>query len=98
VARYHRKAHPTPKHSHFAALPGKDRTVVHRLAAILRAADVLDREHRQNVREVKVRQGENALLLELVAEGDLLLERWAARRKFDLFETVFGVKLALAED
>jgi exopolyphosphatase/guanosine-5'-triphosphate,3'-diphosphate pyrophosphatase len=98
VARYHRKAHPTPKHAHFAALPGKDRAVVQRLAAILRASDVLDREHRQNVSEVKVRHGENAVLLELVAEGDLLLEKWAARRKFDLFETVFGVKLALVED
>jgi exopolyphosphatase/guanosine-5'-triphosphate,3'-diphosphate pyrophosphatase len=98
VARYHRKAHPTTKHPHFAALSGKDRAVVQRLAAVLRAADVLDREHRQNVREVKVRPGENEVLLELVAEGDLLLERWAARRKFQLFETVFGVKLALAEE
>jgi exopolyphosphatase/guanosine-5'-triphosphate,3'-diphosphate pyrophosphatase len=98
LVRYHRKAHPTTKHSHFAALSGKDRTVVQRLAAILRAADVLDREHRQNVGEVKVRPGKNEVLLELVAEGDLLLERWAARRKFDLFEIVFGVKLVLAEE
>jgi exopolyphosphatase/guanosine-5'-triphosphate,3'-diphosphate pyrophosphatase len=98
VARYHRKAHPSTKHQHFAALSGKDRVVVQRLSAILRAADVLDREHRQRVREVKVRPGESGVVLELVADGDLLLERWAARRKFDLFETVFGVKLALADD
>jgi len=97
VARYHRKAHPTTKHPSFAALSGEDRTVVERLAAILRAADVLDREHRQNVHAVKVRTGQNEVLLELEAEGDLLLEKWAARRKFGLFETVFGVKLALAE-
>ena len=98
VARYHRKAHPTTKHPSFAALSHEDRTVVERLAAILRAADLLDREHRQNVREVKVRPGESGFLLELDAEGDLLLERWAARRKFDLFENVFGAKLALAEE
>jgi exopolyphosphatase/guanosine-5'-triphosphate,3'-diphosphate pyrophosphatase len=98
VARYHRKAHPTTKHPHFAALSNKERAVVERLSAILRAADVLDREHRQNVRQVKVRPGESGLLLELDAEGDLLLERWAARRKFDLFENVFGAKLALAEE
>jgi exopolyphosphatase/guanosine-5'-triphosphate,3'-diphosphate pyrophosphatase len=97
VARYHRKAHPTTKHPPFAALSGEERGVVERLAAILRVADLLDREHRQNVREVKVRFEESAILLDLVAEGDLLLERWAARRKFDLFENVFGVKLALAE-
>jgi exopolyphosphatase/guanosine-5'-triphosphate,3'-diphosphate pyrophosphatase len=98
VARYHRKTDPTAKHPPFAALSAEDRTVVERLAAILRVADVLDREHRQNVREVKVRFEEGAILLELVAEGDLLLERWAARRKFELFEAVFGVKLALAEE
>jgi len=97
VARYHRKAHPTTKHPEFAALSSEDRSVVERLAAILRAADVLDREHRQNVDAVKVRTGQNEFLLELEAEGDLLLEKWAARLKFDLFETVFGVKLALAE-
>jgi len=98
VGRYHRKAHPTMKHPSFAALSTEDRSVVERLAAILRAADVLDREHRQKVRAVKVRRGDDEVLLELEAEGDLLLERWAARRKFHLFETVFGVKLTLAEE
>jgi len=97
VARYHRKTHPTAKHPPFAALSDEDRAIVERLAAILRAADVLDREHRQNVREVKVRFEGDEVLLELVAEGDLLLEKWAARRKFELFERVFDVKLALAE-
>jgi exopolyphosphatase/guanosine-5'-triphosphate,3'-diphosphate pyrophosphatase len=97
VARYHRKASPTAKHPPFAALSREDRILVERLAAILRAADVLDREHRQNVQAVKVRRGENEILLELEADGDLLLERWAARRKFGLFGAVFGVKLALAE-
>ncbi len=98
VGRYHRKAHPTMKHPSFAALSTEDRSVVERLAAILRAADVLDREHRQKVRAVKVRRGDDEVLLELEAEGDLLLEKWAARRKFHLFETVFGVKLTLAEE
>jgi len=98
LVRYHRKAHPSTKHSHFSALSGKDRAIVQRLAAILRAADVLDRDHRQKVREVKVRPGEHEILVEVVADGDLLLERWAARRKFDLFESVFGVKLAFAEE
>jgi exopolyphosphatase/guanosine-5'-triphosphate,3'-diphosphate pyrophosphatase len=98
VGRYHRKGHPTTKHQGFAVLSSKDRAVVERLAAILRAADVLDREHRQKVRAVRVRKGDDEVLLELEAEGDLLLEKWAARRKFGLFETVFGVKLALAEE
>ena len=98
VARYHRKGHPTTKHPPLAMLSSEDRSVVERLAAILRVADVLDREHRQKVRAVKVRRGEGEVVLELDAEGDLLLERWAARSKFDLFEAVFGVKIALADE
>jgi exopolyphosphatase/guanosine-5'-triphosphate,3'-diphosphate pyrophosphatase len=98
VARYHRKAHPTAKHPPFAVLSSEDRSVVERLAAILRVADVLDREHRQKVRAVKVRRDEGGVVLELDSEGDLSLERWAARSKFGLFEAVFGVKIALADE
>jgi exopolyphosphatase/guanosine-5'-triphosphate,3'-diphosphate pyrophosphatase len=95
VARYHRKRHPTRKHPAFAALDANDRELVRRLAAILRVADVLDREHRQHVRGVKAMRKGRRMLLHVEADGDLLLERWASTRKFRLFEEVFGVSLAL---
>jgi exopolyphosphatase/guanosine-5'-triphosphate,3'-diphosphate pyrophosphatase len=95
VARYHRRRHPTTKHPPFAALPEADREVVRRLAALLRAADVLDREHRQVVRSVRARPKKGRVVLEVDAEGDLLLERWAAERKFRLFEEVFGKSLEI---
>ena len=45
VARYHRKAEPSDHHEHFTQLSKPDRDRVRRLAALLRVADALDREH-----------------------------------------------------
>jgi len=60
--------------------------------AILRVADVLDREHRQKVRTVTASRRKGKLHLRVESDGDLLLERWASRRKFELFEEVFGLR------
>ena len=38
IARYHRKSMPKPQHIEFAQLPREERTLVNRLAAILRLA------------------------------------------------------------
>ena len=95
VARYHRKRHPTRRHIHFAGLASDDREAVRRLSAILRAADTLDREHRQNVDSVEAIRTERSITLRTDAEGDLLLERWAGAQKFKLFEETFGLKLKL---
>ncbi len=90
VARYHRKRHPSPDHPAWAALPPGDRERVRRLAAILRLADALDREHSARVRTVRATLGPGELLLEISGAGDLLLETWALRRKSGLFAEVFG--------
>jgi exopolyphosphatase/guanosine-5'-triphosphate,3'-diphosphate pyrophosphatase len=95
VARYHRKRSPTTKHWHFEHLALADRERVRKMAALLRAADVLDREHRQLVRTLVVRRADDAIHLDVAAEGEILLERWAAEKKFGLFEEVFGVRLAM---
>lgn len=96
LARYHRKGVPAEHHEAFTALPPDDREVVVKLASILRIADALDREHLQAVRGVtaKVTRG-GRLKLELDADGDLLLERWALRRKGDLFASTFGLEVVV---
>ncbi len=91
VARYHRKSEPASHHEGFVALSDKERTRVTRLAAILRLADGLDREHLQTVRTVHVRISGDDVVLRLDGEGDLLLERWAVRKKAGMFEGVFGL-------
>jgi exopolyphosphatase/guanosine-5'-triphosphate,3'-diphosphate pyrophosphatase len=97
VARYHRKGVPAEHHVTFTALPEEDRQRVVKLASLLRIADALDREHLQAVRAVtaRVTRGKK-LKLEVEADGDLLLERWALRRKSDLFTSTFGLEVDLA--
>ncbi len=95
VARYHRRALPSPSHVSFKKLPNDDRALVRKLAALLRLADALDREHRSKVRRVAVDIGKHAVTLRVRAEGDLSLERWTVGRKSPLFEQVFRRKLVL---
>ena len=96
VARYHRKGGPAPHHDAFTRLPAADRERVRKLASLLRIADALDREHLQAVHEVRATAGKHRLSLEVEGDGDLLLERWALRRKANLFAETFGVEVEVA--
>ncbi|HEX2095530.1 MAG TPA: Ppx/GppA phosphatase family protein [Longimicrobiaceae bacterium] len=95
VARYHRKGEPTTDHDSFARLSPEERERVTRMAALLRIADALDREHLQAVESLRARVRGGELLLEVESSGDLLLERWALRRKAGLFTRVFGGEVRL---
>jgi exopolyphosphatase/guanosine-5'-triphosphate,3'-diphosphate pyrophosphatase len=96
LARYHRKGVPAPHHDHFTRLSDADRSRVVRLSSLLRVADALDREHIQAVSEVRARVQKDRCVLDLEGTGDLLLERWALRRKANLFEDTFHLKLEIA--
>jgi exopolyphosphatase / guanosine-5'-triphosphate,3'-diphosphate pyrophosphatase len=98
IARYHRKGGPSPHHEEFAALGDVERERVTRLAALLRLADALDREHRQNVRNMLITVGDGRVTLDIEGSGDLLLERWAVQRKANLFEQTFGMAVRLRVD
>lgn len=95
VARYHRRALPSPSHVSFKKLSNDDRARVRKLAALLKLADALDREHRSKVRRISVDIGKHAVTLRVRAEGDLSLERWTVGRKAPLFEQVFRRQLVL---
>jgi exopolyphosphatase / guanosine-5'-triphosphate,3'-diphosphate pyrophosphatase len=96
IARYHRKGAPSVRHPEFALLSIADRERVRRLAAILRIADALDKEHREKIRRIEVRHRDGRIELAAGGNGDLLLERWALEKKGDLFRRVFGVEVTLA--
>jgi exopolyphosphatase/guanosine-5'-triphosphate,3'-diphosphate pyrophosphatase len=65
VARYHRKSAPQLDHDNFRALSREDRGKVKAMAAILRVADALDREHRGKVGDVAGRLEGDTLILEV---------------------------------
>lgn len=90
VARYHRRAEPKPEHFVFRDLNPGDQDRVRRLAALLRLADALDREHLQRVFAVQAHCSDDELVLEVEGQGDLLLEQWALQKKSRMFTSVFG--------
>jgi exopolyphosphatase/guanosine-5'-triphosphate,3'-diphosphate pyrophosphatase len=93
VARYHRGNAPKKKHEQFSELSTEDQGRIRALAAILRLALALDRTHQQNVGEVKARVREDGVQIVVQAEGDAGVDLWAAERKVDMFEKVFGRKV-----
>lgn len=97
IARYHRKTEPSLSHWAYAALVPRERGVVDRLAAILRVADALDREHLQRVDNVEAKVAGKELELKLHGKGDLMLERWALQSKSGLFSGVFGLKVRVRD-
>lgn len=100
VARYHRRALPRKSHPGTSELDAEERRRVTRLAALLRLADALDREHRQAVARLDARLRDDVVELEAHGRGELTLEQRAVRKKSDLFEKAFGreVRLRLRTD
>jgi len=99
LARYHRKAAPSRDHEDFLALRRRDRGMIERLAALLRLADALDRQHSGVVRGVEVTIGEDTLELRPQVAPDqntrLTLEAKAVTAKGALFAQLFGIKPTL---
>jgi exopolyphosphatase/guanosine-5'-triphosphate,3'-diphosphate pyrophosphatase len=93
VARYHRASAPKQKHDHFRELAVEDQRRVAALAAILRLALALDRTHQQRVEEVRTRVADGSVRITVEAVGDADVDLWAAERKVELFEKVFGRKV-----
>ncbi|CAN5885792.1 Ppx/GppA phosphatase family protein [soil metagenome] len=95
VARYHRRAEPSPEHEGFSELDDDEQWRVTRLASLLRVADALDRQHRQHVVKVKARVADDRLRLTVTTRGDMDLEEWALEKKAQLITRVLGVRLAV---
>ena len=98
VARYHRKSMPDPSQPNFRELDKDSRTKVRSLAAILRIADALDREHLGKVRSVRAEIDGKARKLQLFVTGeeDRELEEWTVRAKSELLRDVFDLEVILA--
>lgn len=95
VARYHRRALPRANHPDYNALTREERLVVTRLAAILRAADALDRSHTQTIRNVDISVTEDQVVLQTASTGDFTSEKRALTSKGKMFEQVYGRTVVL---
>ena len=96
LARYHRKAKPSPDDENLRELAPSQRRLVERATAILRMADALDRGRKQPVRDVAVEMGNGKVRLRLRPRLDASLELEAASKRAGYFAKVFGRKVDVA--
>ncbi|MBM4262649.1 MAG: Ppx/GppA family phosphatase [Deltaproteobacteria bacterium] len=96
IARYHRKAHPSPKHLGFSQLSPDNQDVVRKLSAVLRVADALDFKRAQAVKSVACAyHGGKVIDIACSAAENVSDEIHWALQKGKLIEEVFDVKLSL---
>ncbi len=99
VARYHRKAPPTRDHEAFDRLPRSERRIVENLAAILRLADALDRQHASVIADFAVECTPEEIVLRPQLREDahsrLTLERRAVAQKGTSLERLLGRRITL---
>jgi len=94
AARYHRKG--TPDAGTLAPLFRKgDGERLDRLAVLLRLAEDLERSRDQAVHTVNVDVNGKDARLELVADAEIAVPRWAAAREVDIFERAFARRLVV---
>ncbi len=99
IARYHRRAIPQRSHPSYRSLDSDERMKVCKLAAILRLANALDKDHAQKVQKVDVEITEDEVVLRVFTQKDvdLSIERLALQSKTDLFEEIYGKRVAFQQ-
>src|SRR5687768_6524343 len=95
IARYHRRASPSPIHEGYDRLERSRGLAVTTLAAMLRVADALDRSYSQRVDEIRVQREKSKLVIEVLDVDDLSLEQLALKQTGTLFEEIFGIPVLL---
>jgi len=95
VARYHRRSTPKREHAGYMRLDRAARVLVCKLAALLRVADALDRDHQQKARRLRFRITEGEFLILVDRNRDWTMERMTLEEKGDLFLACFGKRVAL---
>jgi exopolyphosphatase/guanosine-5'-triphosphate,3'-diphosphate pyrophosphatase len=99
IVRYHRRSMPTARHVPYAIFDTRSKIIVNKLAAILRLADCLDRNHNQKVKDLSVTKEADVLTFVAMCDSDIRSEITALKKKKEMFEEVYGLKVkVLAQD
>ena len=97
LVRSHRKAPPSVDPLGSVLGRGGEGLLL-RLAACLRIAEQLERGRAQIVRELRCTLEDDAVRVDVVAEGDPSVAVWAAAQEGPTFETAFGRRLEIVPD
>jgi exopolyphosphatase/guanosine-5'-triphosphate,3'-diphosphate pyrophosphatase len=97
TARYHRRALPSQAQVEYSLLSQEDRLAVSKMAAILRVADALDRNHLQQARDLSCALEKDQFVITVNNVEDLTVERLAVKEKGALFQDIYGLPVVLEE-
>ncbi len=95
VARYHRKSLPNDSHKNYAILNEKEKSLVRKLASLLRIADSLDRSHTDAVDTIEAQLGSDTVNLSLAVRGEIATELYGFEKKRDLFAEAFALPIVI---
>lgn len=95
IARYHRRADPSKKHSHYAALKSSERDMVKMLSAILRVADGMDRSHQSVVKDLSCEVTLEQINIKALVNRPSEIDRQYGLKKGKLLEKVSKRKLVI---
>jgi len=95
IARLHRRSPPDLHHPAMEGLAPGEARYVRKLATLLRVADALDRSHAQPIGSLRAEVAGGKVLLRLSTQGPADLELWDVGHEAQLFQRVFGAKLAV---
>jgi len=96
VARYHRKAHPSPKHLSFNQVSSTDQEIIRKLSAMLRIADGLDYSHGSRVKEITCAVSKPKVVsIDVTGPGEVAAEVGRAHEKATLMNEVFNVQTTI---
>jgi exopolyphosphatase/guanosine-5'-triphosphate,3'-diphosphate pyrophosphatase len=96
VINYHRGDHPSQSDIEYITLQREERTLVLKMASILRVADALDRGHSQQIKKITVERRRETVVLHADRVYDLSLELMGIEEKGGMFQDVFGYKVILS--
>ncbi len=101
TARYHRRAMPSLKHDHYAALEANDQLRVNWLGGILRLADGLDCTHQGRVIDVQCKTNQKKVVVRCLVQTDAEEEESEGNSRSDLLRMTSNreiqIKVRLAD-
>ena len=95
IARYHRGVLPNRSHKYFGKLDSESRYYVRKLAALLRFADGLDKNHRSSVTDISCQITEDNIIICPEITGAFNPQQAIARA--DLLDDVFDRRIVILE-
>lgn len=98
VARYHRRALPSPTHQEYASLGRNERVAVSKMAAILRIARALSRGHRKRLGRLRIVLSPGLMRIGIRVPVDISLLQHALRDKAVMFRRVYGMEVELESE